>query len=63
MRITPVFIDLHWLPIKARIIFKICVLTYQAMNTGKPEYIRDQLQRFECNANVAVRHAYDEQTS
>ena len=30
------------------------------MNTGKSEYIKDQLQRFECNANVAVRHAYDE---
>ena len=26
-RITPVLIDLHWLPIKARIVFKICVLT------------------------------------
>ena len=35
-RITPVLIDLHWLPIKARIFFKICVLTYTALNTGKP---------------------------
>ena len=26
-RITPVLIELHWLPIKARIVFKICVLT------------------------------------
>ena len=35
-RITPVVIDLHWLPIEARIVFKICVLTYIALNTGKP---------------------------
>ena len=34
-RITPTFIDLHWLPIKARIVFKKCVLTYQTMNTGR----------------------------
>ena len=33
-RITPVLIDLHWLPIKARIVFKICVLTYTALNTA-----------------------------
>ena len=45
-RIAPVLIDLHCLPIKPRII-KICVLTYQEMNTRKPEYINDQLQRFE----------------
>ena len=31
-RITPVLISLHWLPIKARIVFKICVLTHIALN-------------------------------
>ena len=31
-RITPVLIDLHWLPIKARIMFKICVLTYRILH-------------------------------
>ena len=29
-RITPVLIELHWLPIKARIVFMLCVLTRQA---------------------------------
>ena len=29
-------IELHWLPVKVRIIFKMCVLTYQALNSGKP---------------------------
>ena len=42
-RITPVLIELHWLPIKARIKFKICVLTHQAIITGKPGYLRGML--------------------
>ena len=42
-RITPVLIQLHWLPIKARIIYKICLLTHIAIVTGKPRYISDIL--------------------
>ena len=42
-RITPVLIELHWLPIKARIKFKICVLTHQAITTGKPGYLRSMI--------------------
>ena len=33
-RITPVLIDLHWLPIKARIVFKICVLSLPSKGIG-----------------------------
>ena len=33
--ITPVLIDLHWLPVKARTVFQICVLACIAVNTGK----------------------------
>lgn len=32
--ITPALIDLHWLPVKARIIYKLCVMLYQALNLG-----------------------------
>ena len=32
--ITPALVELHWLPIKARIVHKICVMTYQALNCG-----------------------------
>ena len=42
-RITPVLIELHWLPIKARIVFKLCVLTHQALITGRPPYLRELL--------------------
>lgn len=28
--------DQHWLPIRAIIVYKICILTYQAILAGKP---------------------------
>ena len=34
--ITPVLIDLHWLPIKQRIDFKILLLTYKTLNGLTP---------------------------
>ncbi len=40
-RITPQLIRLHWLPVKARIFYKICVMTYQALHTGKQGYLKD----------------------
>ncbi len=54
-RITPVLIELHWLPVKARIIYKICVMTYVAMKTGNPEYLRKLLQPFELQIDIIVR--------
>ena len=31
-----VLIDLHWLPVKPRIVFKICIdIAYTALNSGK----------------------------
>ena len=58
-RITPVLIDLHWLPIKARIVFKICVLTYIALSTGKPAYLRNKLSKFTTELGVSIRHSHD----
>ena len=60
-RITPALIDLHWLPIKARIEFKICLLTYKTMKYGEPKYLRDCLvPNVEAtSANVTTRHASD----
>ena len=37
--ITPVLKDLHWLPIKLRIIFKILLLTYKCLNDLAPDYL------------------------
>ena len=58
-RITPVLIDLHWLPIKARIMFKICVLTCTALSTGKPAYLRNKLSKFTTELGVSIRYSHD----
>ena len=43
-RITPVCIELHFLPIKARINYKICLMTYKALKHGQPSYLLENLQ-------------------
>ena len=46
-RITPVSMDLHWLPVKRRISFKILLLlTYKALNALAPQYISDMLMQY-----------------
>ena len=42
--ITPVCMSLHFLPMKARIKFKICLLIFKALNIGDPKYISDLLK-------------------
>ena len=42
--ITSVLEELHWLPIKERINFKILLLTYKALNGEGPEYISELLE-------------------
>ena len=58
-RITPVLIELHWLPIKARIKYKICVLTHQAIVTGKPVYLRNLLNMVLPREGINTRSNYD----
>lgn len=41
--ITPVLIDLHWLPVQYRIIFKILLMVYKALNKMAPSYLSDLL--------------------
>ena len=54
-RITPALIELHWLPIKARIEFKILTLTYKALNNNEPKYLRNMLEISEQRTNVTTR--------
>ena len=55
-RITPVLIELHWLPIKARIIYKICTLVFQVIKFGKPAYLSSLLSEFHTESNIVLRH-------
>lgn len=41
--ITPVLADLHWLPVKYRIQFKIMLLTFRIINNIVPSYLTELL--------------------
>ena len=41
--VTPLLKELHWLPVELRIIFKILLLTFKALNNLCPSYIRPAL--------------------
>ena len=41
--ITPTLIDLRWLPIRHRIVFKILLLVYKSLNAKAPSYLSDLL--------------------
>ena len=45
-RITPVCIELHLLPLKARIMYKVCLITYKALNFGQPKYMSDLVKEY-----------------
>ena len=40
---TEVLKKLHWIPIRARIKYKILLLTFKALNSLAPQYIKDML--------------------
>ncbi|XP_056612411.1 uncharacterized protein LOC130428419 isoform X2 [Triplophysa dalaica] len=44
--VTPLFIKLHWLPIVARIKFKILLLAYKTTTGSAPPYLRSLLQTY-----------------
>jgi hypothetical protein len=41
--VTPLLIELHWLPIKKRIEYKILLMTFNALHGRAPVYIKDML--------------------
>ena len=58
-RITPVLIELHWLPVKARIFFKICTLTYRTLKEGQPQYLLELLVMQAGDGTHTLRSALD----
>uniref|UniRef100_A0A8C6P6I6 Reverse transcriptase domain-containing protein n=1 Tax=Nothobranchius furzeri TaxID=105023 RepID=A0A8C6P6I6_NOTFU len=43
MHITPILTDLHWLPVKFRINFKVLLYVYKALYCPSPSYLTDLL--------------------
>ena len=56
---TPSLIQLHWLPIKARIEFKICLITFKAIKFHQPLYIVDLLAPQAAETAVNLRSSDD----
>ena len=52
--ISPVMKDLHWLPVKYRIMFKLVVYTFKALHGSAPTYIH-QLIRLKPQSNYNLR--------
>ena len=44
--VTPLFRKLHWLPLQARIDYKICVLCFKCINKTAPSYLNDLLEQY-----------------
>ena len=44
--------SLHWLPVSARIDFKLALLCYNALKTGQPDYLRAVLKSYMPSRNL-----------
>ena len=48
-RFFPILKRLHWLPVKFRIHFKICAITFRTLKVNQPAYLADLLVRPKCS--------------
>ena len=53
--ITPVLEQLHWLPVRMRVLYKLLVLTYRAMEDKGPSYLRDIIELHKPKTSVVLR--------
>ena len=44
--ITPILKELHWLPVKSRIEYKVLLLTYKCLNNMAPDYLSNMLEEY-----------------
>ena len=50
--VTPLLKELHWLPIKQRISFKVLLLVYKALHNSAPSYLTNTLKLYHPKANL-----------
>ena len=50
--ITPILHELHWLPVKYRIIYKILLLTYKCLHGMGPIYLQELLKEYKPARNL-----------
>ena len=56
---TPYLIELHWLPVTARIAFKLCLLAYKALKFGEPNYLVELLTLQDRDFDMSLRSDSD----
>ena len=56
---TSSLIESHWLPLKAIIEFKICLITFKALKFNQPSYIRELLSFSSHESTLGLRSAND----
>ena len=56
---TSSLVELHWLPLKARIEFKICLITFKALKFNQPSDIRELLSFPSHESTSGLRSAGD----
>ena len=44
--------DLHWLPVQQRVLFKVLILTYQASHKTAPSYLCDLITPYSNSCNL-----------
>ena len=52
--ITPLLIDLHWLPVRFRIDFKILLITYKILNGLAPLYLCQLIKKTNIHLNIIL---------
>ena len=43
---TPLLIELHWLPVRQRIVFKILLYTFKALHGATPTYVTELISLY-----------------
>ena len=56
---TRFLIELHWLPIRARVEFKVCLIVFKALKFNQPKYIVDLLSAPNDGDHVTLRSSND----
>ena len=59
--ITPLLRQLHWLPIRFRIEYKIAVICHKCIHQNAPKYLKDKLKKKEPSKRYDFRSNEDEQ--
>ena len=60
--ITPYLTELHWLPVRERINFKICTIIYQCVNGSSTSYLQKDINRYTTDNTIRTLRSADDTT-